>query len=120
MVRWARAFFLLVLAIVLLTVAAANRAPVSVALLPPEVERFMVLGRTISLPLFLVIFAAMLAGLALGFVWEWLREARLRDEARALKQKVLVLERDMARLKGSSGAVHDDVLAMLDTRGTAP
>lgn len=120
MVRWARAFFLLVLAIVLLTVAAANRAQVSVALLPPEVERFLDLGRTVDLPLFLVIFAAMLAGLALGFVWEWLREARLRDEARGLKQKVMVLERDLARLKGGPDAVRDDVLAMLDTKRPAP
>lgn len=120
MVRWARTLLLFALALVLLTLAAANRAPVSVALLPPEMERFLSLGQTVQLPLFLVIFAAMLAGLALGFVWEWLRAARQRDEARVVKQRLLALERDLSRQGGGAGgskdAAHDEVLRLLDNR----
>jgi len=120
MVRWARMLFLFALALVLLTLAAANRAPVSVALLPPEMERFMALGRTAELPLFLVIFAAMLAGLLLGFVWEWLRAARQRDETRVLRQKLGALERDLSRQGNGKDGAHDEVLRLLDKGPIGP
>lgn len=115
MIRWARYLFLLVLAIVLLTLAGANREPVTISLLPPEMDRFLGIGWTFDLPLFLIVFAAMLAGLGLGFVWEWLRGGRHRTAARVHKRQVGQLEREMARMKGAKGP-DDDVLALLDRK----
>lgn len=113
MIRWARYLFLLVLAIVLLTLAGANREPVELSLLPPEMDRFLGIGWRLQLPLFLVIFAAILAGLALGFVWEWLRESRHRSDARTHRRQVGRLEREVARLGGHK-APADEVLSLLD------
>lgn len=117
MIRWARSLFLFVLAIALLTLAGANRVPVTLSLLPPEMDRFLGLGLRLDLPLFLIIFAAMLAGLALGFVWEWLRGARHRTDAKVSKRQVSQLEREMARVTGQKGGKEDDVLALLDGKG---
>ncbi|CAM5378776.1 hypothetical protein FALB51S_01858 [Frigidibacter albus] len=81
MIRALRLALLGLLALVLLTVALANRAPVTLRLLPEDAGRFLGLDWAIQLPLFLVIFAGILAGLAIGFVWEWAREAKHRSAA---------------------------------------
>lgn len=101
----------------LLVIASANRAPVTLRLLPEEVDRFLGMGRAVELPLFLVIFAGILAGLAIGFIWEWVREAGVRAEASAQRRKVAVLEREVGRLKVNETRPADDILALIDGKG---
>ena len=118
MLKALRYILLALLAVVLLAVASANRELVTLRLLPPEMDAFLGLGRTLNLPLFLVIFASILAGLAIGVVWEWLRAANVRAEASLHKQKVGTLEREVNRLREVKAAPGDDVLALLERKGT--
>ena len=116
MLRSLRYIFLGLLAVALLAVASANRTPVTVRLLPPEMDSFFDAGLSLELPLFLVIFAGIIAGLAIGFVWEWFREAKIRAEASQHKRKVVHLEREVTRLKGASGEKQDEVLTLLERK----
>ena len=115
MVRTLRLLFLFAIGIVLLTVALANRAPVTLRLLPEETGVFFGIDWTVDLPLFLVIFGGIVAGLLIGFVWEWLREAKHRAEASRRRGEVARLDREVSALKGKVGAPpEDEVLALVD------
>ena len=113
--RYIRYAFLGALAVVLISVAMANRAPVELRLLPDELATPLGLAWSMEIPLFLVIFAAIVAGLFIGFVWEWLREHKHRAEVSRKKGEVRQLEREVSRLKGSGKSKEEDeVLALLD------
>ena len=112
--RYIRYGFLAALAIVLVTVALANRAQVTLHLLPAELSGFLGFSWTVSLPLFIVIFAGIIAGILIGFVWEWMREYRLRAAAKAAKRERDQLAREVEKLKGPSPEKGDDVLALIE------
>lgn len=114
MLRYLRYGFLALLGLCLLTVALANRAPVTLQLLPEDVGGFVGLGWSIELPLFLVIFAGIVAGLFIGFVWEWFREAKHRSEASRKTREVTKLEREVSRLRDEKAEPQDEVLALLE------
>jgi len=50
----------------------------------------------------------------IGFFWEWIREGRVRSEARESKREVVRLEREVGRLRVKKTDGEDEVLAMLD------
>ena len=112
--RYIRYGFLAGLAIVLVTVALANRASVVLHLLPEDVAGFLGFSWSVSLPLFIVIFGAIIAGILIGFVWEWLREHRLRADANVAKRERDRLAREVEKLKGPSPDKGDDVLAPIE------
>lgn len=114
MIRILRYLCLGLLALVLLTVALANRAPVSLRLMPEGVGEFLGLGGVIDLPLFLIIFGGIVAGLLIGFVWEWFREAKYRSNSSIKSREVTRLERELAVLRDTKAEPQDDVLALLD------
>ena len=115
MIRWLRLIFLGVLAVTLITLALANRAIVRVQALPDDVAAFFGLDLSAEVPLFLVILAAMVVGLMIGFAWEWLREHRYRAEARAKGRAVTKLERELAVMRDAGQMPpKDEVLAILD------
>ncbi|MFZ1346405.1 MAG: LapA family protein [Tabrizicola sp.] len=117
MIRYLRLLLLAVLGLVLLTVALANRAPVMVRLLPDDMAALTGLTWAMELPLFLVILGGILAGVLIGFVWEWVREHGHRATASQKSREVTRLERDLAVLKDSSSVPpKDEVLALLDRR----
>ena len=117
MIRYLRLILLGLLGLGLLTVALANRAPVEVRLLPPDLAALTGLTWTMNLPLFLVIFAAIIAGVLIGFVWEWFREHGHRATASQKAREVARLERELAVLKDSTPVPpQDEVLALLDKR----
>jgi uncharacterized integral membrane protein len=117
MLKALRYVFLAILAIALLAVASANRDPVTLRVLPTEIDRFLGYGWSIELPLFVVIFAGILGGLGIGLVWEWFREARIRAEGSMHKQRATHLEREVNRLQGAKGETKDEILALLDGNG---
>lgn len=119
MLRMLRLLFLALLGIALVAIASANRGPVSLRLLPEELDRFLGIGWSIELPLFLAIFAGIVAGLAIGFVWEWFREAHHRAAASQHKREAGRLEREVSRLKAQKAEPEDDVLALLEGKGAA-
>ncbi|MBY6091154.1 LapA family protein [Pseudooceanicola sp. 502str34] len=112
--RYIRYAFLAILAVVLVSVALANRQIVTLQLLPEGLARIAGQNPTIDLPLFLIIFAGILAGLLIGFIWEWLREHKHRAEVNRKQKEVGKLEREVKRLKGEKHQGKDEVLALLD------
>lgn len=113
MIRTLRYVFLALLALVLLTVALANRMPVALRLMPDGVGEFLGLGGMVELPLFLIIFGGIVAGLLIGFVWEWFREAKYRSNSSTKTREVLRLERELAVLRESKSEPEDEILALL-------
>lgn len=113
--RYMRYLFLAVLAVVLLTVAQANRAVVPVTLLPEDVAALFGVSWSMQVPLFLVIFGGVIAGVVIGFVWEWLREHKHRKTASVRGRQVERLARELAVMQDSASVPpRDDVLALID------
>jgi lipopolysaccharide assembly protein A len=114
MIRYLRYLFLAALAIVLVTVAIANRAPVMLNALPPDMAAFASLHYSVSIPLYLVIFGGIIVGLMIGFVWEWFREHRIRATASTRAREIKRLEGELETLRRSNPEQKDEVLALLD------
>jgi len=112
--RYIRYGFLAVLAVVLITIALANREMVTFNLLPGELSGFLGLSWQVQLPLFIVIFAGIVLGILVGFVWEWARESRHRAEGKRAKRAAVDLAREVKNLKASDAKPGDEVLALLD------
>ncbi|MGC8202066.1 LapA family protein [Aliiroseovarius sp. PTFE2010] len=113
--RYIRYIFLAVLAIVLVTVALANRANVTLNLLPDDLASLTGIGGSVTLPLFLVIFGGIIAGVLIGFIWEWLREHKHRAAADAERREKEQLRREVRKLKTDEAKRQgDEVLALLE------
>jgi lipopolysaccharide assembly protein A len=119
MIRYLRYLLLALLAIVLLTVALANRSTVTLHLLPDNMGTFMGFIWSIELPLFLVIFGGIVAGLLIGFVWEWFREQKHRSAASSRSREVARLEREVTKLRDAKAQPKDEVLALLQDKRKA-
>jgi uncharacterized integral membrane protein len=111
------------LAIVLLlavTVAMANRAPVTLALWPDSVTSILGFGYAVTLPLFVVVVGAVGLGLLMGLVWEWLRERGIRAEAARTRRELdQIRARERAMTPTASApppAPQDEILALVDNR----
>ena len=116
MIRYLRYLIIGLLGLSLLIVALANRAPVEVRLLPGDLAALTGLTWAVQLPLFLVIFAGIVAGVLIGFVWEWLRETKHRTSASTRAREVTRLQRELAVLQDATSVPKDDVLALLEKR----
>ena len=108
-----RYLFLGLLALVLLVLALANRAPVTLRLLPEDIGSYLGLTAGFTAPLFVVLFLAMAVGLLIGFVWEWLREHKHRAQMRHERAEKERLERELVRTQPRRE--EDDVLALVDS-----
>ncbi len=112
--RYIRYVFLGAIALTLIVVAIANRQPVKLQLLPEDLAAFVPFAGSITVPLFLVIFGGILAGLLIGFVWEYLREFKIRNNLSKTNRQVKHLEREVGKLREKTGEGKDDILALLD------
>ncbi|MDS9467894.1 LapA family protein [Paracoccus sp. MBLB3053] len=118
--RVIRLVLIFLLAVVLILVALANRAPITVNLVPESLSRFTNGQWSMTLPGFLALFIAMVFGLIVGLVWEWLREHGQRAEAKARARELARLEREVGDLRRTHSAPKDDVLAILDESASRP
>ncbi len=114
MMRYIRYGFLGVLGIVLISVSLANRQMVQLKLIPDALAELLGFNLSTNLPLFLVVLGGVVAGLVIGFLWEWLREHKHRKDATVNKGEVRKLEREVKKLKKKQTEDQDDVLALLD------
>lgn len=113
--RYLRYAFLAVLAICLVTVAMANRAPVQLRLLTDDMANLLGVQSSVTLPMFIVIFGGIIAGVLIGFVWEWLREHKHRAEASVNRRDNARMKSELGRLKEKGGDSKDEVLALLES-----
>lgn len=112
--RFIRYIFLVAVGICLVIIALANRSIVSLSLMPPELAGVFGLSGSVSMPLFLVIFLGVLAGLLIGFVWEYLREFKMRSDLNTKKRELHRMERQVRVLKEKTGEGKDDILALIE------
>jgi len=112
--RYIKYLFLAVVGIILITVALANRGPVGVHILPSELEPFLPVANSYTAPVFLIFFGGILAGLLIGFVWEYIREYKHRADAARSKREKSRLEREVKGLRDKTGEGKDEILALLD------
>ncbi len=117
--RYLRYLVLAAIAVVLIVVSLANRGVVSVSTLPEGMAQMPLLDAfafEVQLPLFIVIFGGIVAGLLIGFVWEWVREHKHRSMASKKNREAHQLKQEVNRLKGERHEGKDEVLALLDER----
>ncbi len=111
--RLIRLLVLAIIAIVLLVVAMANRDPLTIRMLPDELARLVGVNWEVTLPAFAVLLGAIVVGVALGFVWEWVREHKHRATAATEGKERRRLEREVKKVAPSEDK-GDDVLALLE------
>ena len=114
MMRYLRYAFLAILGIVLVSISLANRQLVELKLMPDALAEMLGVNFATSLPLFLVVLGGVIAGLVIGFLWEWLREHKHRRDASVKTGEVRKLEREVKKLKKKQNEGQDEVLALLD------
>ena len=112
--RYVRYLCIAIFAVALIAVALANRDIVSLQVLPRELSGFFAVNPAIRLPLFLVILGSILAGLLIGFVWEWIREHGERAEAAKQAREMRRLQRENERLRAEKHEGKDEVFVLLD------
>lgn len=113
--RFIRLLVLASIAICLIVLAMANRDPLTVKLLPDELAGLVGLNWEITLPVFAVMLASGALGIALGFVWEWLREHKHRATAASEGKERRRLEQEVKKA-APSAKTGDDVLALLEAK----
>lgn len=102
------------LALVLIMIGTANRGIITVSLVPEAFAPFVGGRWALNMPAFLALFLAMLFGVLVGLIWEWLRESRLRAEARIHANELAQLQREIGAMRRAPVGPKDEVLAILD------
>ena len=93
----AKVIILVPLALLAVAFAVGNRGNVTVSFDP-----FSDTPYTMDVPLFIVVFAALILGVLLGGVATWLGQGRLRKAARMHRRDVERLRSDLDRLRSTS------------------
>ena len=110
-----KVIFLAVLGIVLVTLCLANTAMVELKVLPRGLTSLFGFQERLYMPLFAVILFAIAVGILIGFVWEWLREWRIRRTAEQRSREVRALQSENRKLRVEVGG-EDDVIALIENR----
>ncbi|MDO5621274.1 MAG: LapA family protein [Paracoccus sp. (in: a-proteobacteria)] len=118
--RLIRLILILALAVALVLLALANRGAVTLNLFPAQFGQYLGGQWSLTLPLFLVVFLALAAGMVLGLIWEYLREASIRAEARRADVRANRLQHEVRSLRKAHDAPHDEVLAIVDAPTAKP
>lgn len=108
---------LVVLAIIMLaivTLALANRDPVTLHVLPGGF-RYLA-PYDLEVPLFLVILVSIFAGLLIGYILEWLREHKHRRLAAEKQREASKLKQEVTTLKRKTMSEADELLSLVDKK----
>ncbi|MGJ8612481.1 MAG: LapA family protein [Octadecabacter sp.] len=112
--KYIRYTFWGIVAIALIIVGMANRGIVTLRAMPEVLAGPLGISPDIQMPLFMAIFIGVAIGLLIGFFWEWLREHRIRADARAKGREVHALKREVDSLKTEKHEGKDEIVALLD------
>jgi len=96
MIRFLKALILLPIAVAVILLAVANRAPVQLSLDPfsQDAPEFAV-----QVPLYALVFAAVAVGIVIGGVAAWLAQAKHRRARRHYRREVSHLRTETERLR---------------------
>ena len=112
--KYIRYTFWGIVAICLIIVGMANRDIVTLRAMPEALAAPLGISPDIDMPLFMAIFIGVGLGLLIGFLWEWVREHRMRADARAKSREVDALKREVDALKTEKHEGKDEIVALLD------
>jgi uncharacterized integral membrane protein len=98
LLKW---LLLVPVAVIVILLAIANRGPATVTFDPfsgadPQFS--------VTVPMFLILFAAVAIGVVLGGIASWLNQARYRREAREAKAAVARAEAEVKRLRAQTAS----------------
>ncbi|NJR13097.1 MAG: LapA family protein [Phyllobacteriaceae bacterium] len=96
-------------AIILIALSVANRAPVALTLDPFNPGNA---GLTLALPLFVIILGAMMVGAVIGSVLTWLSQGKHRAKARSEASRASLIAREAEALKTERAAMLQDASAL--------
>ena len=95
-------FVALPVGLLLIAFAVANRAPVTVVL-DPFAGSASTAALAWAIPLYLIVFGALVAGVLLGGLASWISTVRWRGTARRARAEVEYLKAELARLRSPGG-----------------
>ncbi len=95
MIRFFRRLTLLIIAVAIIALMVANRHDATLSLDPFARE---IPGAGIQAPMFMFLFAALLAGFILGGIGAWASQSKWRDLARRRTKETYYLRKDRERL----------------------
>ncbi len=87
-------------AVIIIAFAVANRHPVTVSFDPFSGNEPVA---SVTLPLFVLVIALLIAGVLIGGFASWLRQGKWRGSARRFERELAELRRKHAALEGSGG-----------------
>ena len=85
-----------------------------VRLLPSELNGFLGVGVSLSIPVFVLFLSGVIFGLFVGFVWEWIREMKHRSASNRKSRDLAKVQNELNKLKRDSGQNEDEVLLLLN------
>jgi uncharacterized integral membrane protein len=96
MIRFLKGLVLLPVALVVVALAVANRAPVRLSFDPfsPDMPVF-----SVTLPLYVILFGAVALGVILGGIATWTGQATTRRRSREQRRQINRLENETTRLR---------------------
>ncbi len=112
--RFIKTTLLLIICVIIAVMAVANRQAVTLQLVPEQLAELLPFPNTYTLPLFVVLIAAIVLGMCIGYLVEYLRERKHRRSAKTSRREVTKLEGEVAKLKKKHGDEEDDILALLN------
>lgn len=111
--RFIRYVLLAVSALAVIVLSVANRQRVRVDVAPDLTDYGIEALPSYEVPLFVVALACATLGFILGAAWEYLREGRIRREARRRDREIGQLRREIGELKKAQQRDEDeDILAL--------
>lgn len=100
MIQFLKSLILLPVAIAVVLLAVANRGPVTLSFDPFSREPLF----TATLPLFAVVFLAVMLGVLIGGMGAWLAQAKHRKERRRYRREAHDLRHERERTRSHAGA----------------
>ena len=114
--RFVNYLVLALVALALVVIGFANRAPITLTLFPENLVPFTKFNAAITLEIYQVVFLSIALGLLLGFFWEWAREHKHRAAVVRERREKSKLATEVKKLKADKPEGKDEILALVDRK----
>ncbi len=108
MLRMLKLLVILPVAAAAIALAVINRGPATIAYLPPQFG-----GASVTLPMFVVLFLALMTGVLLGGMAAWWAQGRHRRKEREYRREAEKLKAEAERLRAMQPAAAEFALPAL-------